>query len=69
MARSLRNDAGVFVELENGMADALHPKAVTSGLPKPNGVPVDEGRDGAEVALPSSGLEVLYFCASLANIS
>mmetsp|Transcript_20968 Transcript_20968/g.50509 ORF Transcript_20968/g.50509 Transcript_20968/m.50509 type:complete len:220 (-) Transcript_20968:2580-3239(-) len=38
-------------------------------LPKPNDVSFDEDGAGVGAALSASGLEVLYFCASLANIS
>lgn len=38
-------------------------------FPKPNEVPDDEGGADAGTALSSSGLEVLYFSASLVNMS
>lgn len=38
-------------------------------FPKPNDVPDDEGGLEAGMAFSSSGLDVLYFCASFANMS
>lgn len=63
-------EVGAVVVVDVVDADAGAAGAeLNGGLLKPNDVSVDEGGAGVGAALSASGLEVLYFCASLANIS